>query len=141
MRRLLPALLAGAAMWLCGEALAAAAVLGSFQARSNAERFCTELVGHPELGVRVVAVDTDRGRLYRVISRSGDEGETRALMARVQALGITAVWYWADAPDPEPAMEHVAEQTPAAPQAPAPSADTAASSPCAATRTRSGGAA
>ena len=125
MRRVLPAVLAGAAMWLCNEAFAAAAVFGSFQARGNAERFCTELVRHPELGVRVVAVESDRGRLYRVISQSGDEGETRALMARARALGITAVWYWADAPDPEPTMEQVAERMPAAPQAPAPSEDPA----------------
>ncbi len=134
MRRVLPAVLAGVAMWLGSEAFAAAAVFGSFQARVNAERFCTELSRHPELGVRVVAVDTDRGRVHRVISASGDEAETRALMAQARALGIAAVWYWTDAPEVEPTTTQVAEQPmPAQPQAqaaaedePAPQAPSAA---------------
>ena len=115
MRRLLPAVAVGAMMWCGGEAFAAAAVFGSFQARGNAERFCTELARHSELGVRVVAVETGRGRVHRVISAAGSEGETRALMARARALGIADVWYWADAPEAEPKTDQVAE-------APAPAA-------------------
>ena len=110
MRRVLPAALVGATMWLGGEAFAAAAVFGSFQARGNAERFCTGLVRHPELGVRVVAVETGRGQVYRVISAAGSEAETRALMARARALGIADVWYWADAPEVEPKTVQVAEE-------------------------------
>ena len=124
MRRVfMPALLAGAAMWLCGETFAAAAVFGSFQSRGNAERFCTELVRHPELGVRVVAVETERGRLYRVISAPGDERQTRALMAQAQALGIAPAWYWADAPDTEPATAVAEQAPPAEPPLPAASED------------------
>ena len=130
MRRVLPAAVVGATMWLGCQAFGAAAVFGSFQARGNAERFCTELARHPELGVRVVAVDAGRGTVHRVISASGTEGETRALMARARSLGVADAWYWADAPDEaRPGAEQVAELPPDEPLKPAVTEDTRAPQP------------
>lgn len=81
------------------QCLADAAVFGSFSRMDNAQREQERLASELGLPARVVAAETQAGRIFRVISAdAGDESAARSEVERAKGLGVQDAWYWADAP-------------------------------------------
>ena len=104
------------------EAFGAAAVVGSFFSLENADRERERISRQLGLPLRVVAVDTGSGRVFRIVSEGArGEADTRALVKLARTGGIDDAWYWAEVPveipspqaAEEPVVAEVAETSPA----------------------------
>ena len=92
------------------ECLADAAVFGSFSHLDNAQRWQAWLTNELALPARVVPVETQTGKIFRVISAvAGNEAAARAWVERAKRAGVQDAWYWADAP-PAVSEGQVAEE-------------------------------
>ncbi|MDE0007002.1 MAG: SPOR domain-containing protein, partial [Gammaproteobacteria bacterium] len=129
MRRLLPPSIALALTLVALNAAAAGVVFGSFVNRGMADAQRDRVAAGLEVAVRVVAVDVNGERHYRVVAgEEGTETQARSMLARARAAGFSDAWYWpgvapprATPPiDPEPAPTAVAQTEPATVERPGP---------------------
>ena len=129
MRRLLPPLIVLALTLVAPHAVAAGVVFGSFVNQAMAGAHRDRVAASLDVAVRVVAVDVNGVRRYRVVAgEDGTEEQARGMLARARDAGYLDAWYWPGvAPvrarplEPEPLPTAVAETAPVpAPAKPAP---------------------
>ncbi|MYE23647.1 MAG: hypothetical protein F4Y01_06845, partial [Gammaproteobacteria bacterium] len=95
MRRLLPPSIALALTLLALNAAAAGVVFGSFVNRPMADAQRDRVAAGLDVAVRVVAVDVNGQRRYRVVAgEQGTETQARNILARARATGYLDAWYW-----------------------------------------------
>ena len=95
MRRRLPPLIALALTLVTLNAAAAGVVFGSFVNPGMAEAQRDRVAAGLGVAVRVVAVDINGERRYRVVAgEDGTEAQARSILARARAAGYLDVWYW-----------------------------------------------
>ena len=95
MRRLLPPLIALALTLVVPNAAAAGVVFGSFVNPGMAEAQRDRVAAGLDVAVRVVAVDINGERRYRVVAgEEGTESQARSILARARNAGYLDAWYW-----------------------------------------------
>ena len=95
MRRLLPPLIALALTLAVPNAAAAGVVFGSFVNPGMAEAQRNRVAAGLDVAVRVVAVDINGERRYRVVAaEEGTEAQARGILAQARAAGYLDAWYW-----------------------------------------------
>ncbi len=121
MRRLLPPLIALALTSMALNAVAAGVVFGSFVNRDMADAQRERVAVGLDVAVRVVPVDINGERRYRVVAgEEGTEAQARNILARARDAGFPDAWYWPGVAPPTVVPRTVAPRTVAPPTRVAP---------------------